>query len=127
MVWTAAVISLLLQAAGPWASYPGETLGYSFDGQSGVVYTILLKNVHRQRDGVSAWMEGDHSHDKTVPYRRSLEKLWFSCDGYVTITAASHYDANGKAVDSWDGINQHVAIRPDTIYEAFAEKLCNEN
>ncbi len=123
----ASIALLAAQATeAPWDDYEGEVTGYQFEGASDAVFTIQLADVTRVSGGVSAWMQGDHTKDKSVPYRTSMEKLFFNCAGSVSISAKSQYSSDGKSTYSWDGYGRPIAIRPDTIYASFEDALCKD-
>lgn len=126
MVWTSLVALIIAQGAeaGPWEKY-GEVIGHTLEGESGSVLTIQYTNVERHNSGAfTAWIEGDHSKDASVPYRRSITKVFFDCKGNYRTTATTHYDASGAVSYSWDGYGQSTSLRPYTIYHEFAERIC---
>ncbi len=128
MVWASLVALFLAQSSvGVVADdFPGEIVGHSLAGKTGSVSTLLLENVEHHKNGAfTAWIETDHSRDKTVQHRRSWARVYFDCRGSYRTNAATHYDAAGVNIYNWDGYGQSIAVRPGTVYAEFQRRICN--
>ena len=71
----------------------------------------------------TVWLHGDHRHNKAVPYRTSLWRFLFWCNGTTQLLAYTKRYANGRS-DQWDGSVQAPAIRPGTMYQDIEKKFC---
>jgi hypothetical protein len=131
MVWATA-LALFAQAASqsppppPWAlPWPDEPLAWA--GVTADRDQFYVRESEVQKDsisgGVTFWMHGQHSANKSVPYRRSMWRLRLDCQGGMSFLASSTFDAAGKQIQAWDG-SDHSAVRPDTIYQDLQRVLC---
>ena len=75
--------------------------------------------------GFTVWLHGDHSQNSAVSYRSSVWRIYFNCDGTMTLSASTTIDPDGRS-KSWDGY-QNSYIRPGTMYEDIEQKFCPKN
>lgn len=124
MVRTALVAISLLSAS---SAISQETVPPIWSSTTtGGTYSVYYRDVEFGVSGwVTLWLRGDHTNDKTVPYRTSVWRIQLSCHGSVTFLASSTYAANRRQMSSWDGTYTQ-AIRPDTMYESLDRQFCKK-
>lgn len=87
---------------------------------------IYSKDVTRNGGAVTFWMRGDYSDNPKVKYRTAVWRLKIYCaEKTVAVLASSTYAADGMPIEERDYPRaMSTAIRPGTLYESVAEKLC---
>lgn len=90
----------------------------------GGVHHLVRKDVRREGNNFSVWVNSDHSGDRSVTYRRSLTRFYLYCNGSYRISALTTYMPDGSVNETWDGYGQIVAIRPGTMAESLERAVC---
>lgn len=117
------------QKAGPWDEYKEDPIvGAIWQDLTPTRDQLWInsEDVTRSGGAVTFWMRGDYSDNMKVKYRTALWRIRIYCaERTVTILATSTYAADGTPIEERDYPRaSSTAIRPDTIYDAIAEKLC---
>lgn len=112
--------------AGPWDDYKDDGAVWQDLTLSGDQVWVNSKDVTRSGEVVTFWMQGDYSTNPKVKYRTAVWRIRIHCaEKTVAVLASSTYAADGRPIDERDDPRASTtAIRPGTIYESIAEKLC---
>ena len=115
------------QAPPPWENDWPADMVWAWQTSDGSRYSALEENIDRrtgQSGAVRVWVHGMHSQDRTVPYRRSVVLLRFSCSGAYVELASTTYSADGKVLETWDGTGPYIHVRPESAYESLEDAIC---
>lgn len=89
---------------------------------------VFSKEGWAGRPPVDVWVQGIHSADPTVRYRRSLALYRLTClDGVARFARLKFlaYDAGGKVVEDWEKSTTPMRVAvPGSKEEAFAFFVC---
>jgi len=115
--------------AGPWDKYKkNPIIGAVWQDLtvSGDQLWIDEKDLSRGGGTITFWLRGDYSGNSKVKHRTGLWRMRINCnDKTVAVLATSTYAADGVPIEERDYPRaQSTAIRPGTIYNSIAEKLC---
>lgn len=110
---------------GPTA--PSDWL-YLAKSASGTVYYYNIDSIRRNESFVEMWVKEDHSLDRTISHRTSMDLLRIRCnDRSIKVSQVTYYDNNGIAISS--DVDEgdrglYTRIVPDSIWHAIWETVC---
>lgn len=124
------VLGLALAAAQttpePWKRGWPANLAWAVQTADGDRFWIVQDELKREAANTfSVWLHGDSTGNKLVPYRTSLWRFHFWCNGTVELLASTKNFPDGKT-ENWDGPGQTTYIRPGTMYQDIENKFCQK-
>ena len=123
-----ALIASTLLAGAAWAGPPEGTIpAWHRWGANGDEGWIVVEEMDRSANlagGFTTWVHWDHSKNKSVKYRSTVEKIRFDCKGSYSLLAYTSYMADGSTLHSWDGYGKSTAIRPGTLFQVIEATFC---
>jgi len=97
---------------------------------NGTIWRAKYKDLNKPKGWHRVWVELDHSRDKTIKHRRSLQLIEFDCTSKRTRTLELiRYDAQGRVSESltWPEFMANWSnVPPDTVIEGASDNVCSE-
>lgn len=96
---------------------------------NGTIWRAKYKDLNKSKGRHRVWVELDHSRDKTIKHRRSLQLIEFDCASKLTRTLELiRYDALGRVSESltWPEFMANWSnVPPDTVIEGASDNVCS--
>lgn len=76
----------------------------------------------------TVWVRIDHSRDRTLPYRTSIQELVIDCTTfrYHTVESIAHYpDGHIEVMAAESRLRQDRDVTPETVMERVATMACD--
>jgi hypothetical protein len=122
------LISSVTFAQGSPDARTDSALLWSFIDASGSHYVVERRELSAAipSGSVTVWVRGEHSQDRTLPYRISVRRITFDCAGSYQVTAFSSRMPNGSLRDDWDRFGTARAVEAGTMPQSLEGVLCKE-
>jgi hypothetical protein len=99
---------------------------WTFVSSAGAYYKIQQINAAQgpPSGSITVWVQGDHSRDASVPYRRSFQRVTLDCAGSYQITAFRSYTQQGRLREEWDHFGVTQTVRAGSFVASLQAALC---
>lgn len=93
---------------------------------TGTIWILRGKDLFSENK--KAWFQLDHSKDKTISHRKTMQLIGFDYDDQkYAIYSKSQYHATGTVENSWDYDSpEFVFVRPGTVFEDAMTTMCQK-
>ena len=114
-----------LTASGKAAADNWVAFGASADG---TIYSVDVDSVRKDGDRIVIWEEKDHSHDKTVSERMTMNLVSIDCKSRTSeFLHTTTYDRSGRVLRSEDysaDVRKPIYSPPGSIGDTLIRAVC---
>lgn len=107
----------------------GVELLWSFVSGSGSFYQIESIDAGQNvpTGSITVWVMGEHSRDRSVAFRRSLQRVTVDCSGSFQVTAFTSYMPDDSVRDAWDRFGDTRPVQSDPLAQSLEKVLCRQH